>query len=125
MCNFKQLFAYETIKVFGGADRICDQTGRDGNPYPRGVPSDGGERGHLLQVDEVIGRAGRIGTAQVKEPRRGELAVEETGGRPEPGHTDLTGRTEKKVLRPSRKRGMVDNIRMEYNISIQRCCKLV
>ncbi|WP_432422796.1 IS3 family transposase [Zobellia alginiliquefaciens] len=31
----------------------------------------------------------------------------------------------KKVLRPSRKRGMVDNIRMEYNISIQRCCKLV
>src|SRR5690606_20693692 len=56
---------------------------------------------------------------------RGELAVEETGGRPEPGQTDLTGRTEKKVLRPSRKRGMVDNIRMEYNISIQRCCKLV
>ncbi|WP_438272940.1 IS3 family transposase [Zobellia uliginosa] len=31
----------------------------------------------------------------------------------------------KKVLRPSRKRGMVDNIRMEYNISIQRCCKLI
>nr|WP_276167402.1 IS3 family transposase [Zobellia alginiliquefaciens] len=31
----------------------------------------------------------------------------------------------KKFLRPSRKRGMVDNIRMEYNISIQRCCKLV
>lgn len=31
----------------------------------------------------------------------------------------------KKVLRPSRKHGMVDNIRMEYNISIQRCCKLV
>ncbi|MDO6811330.1 IS3 family transposase [Zobellia galactanivorans] len=31
----------------------------------------------------------------------------------------------KKVLRPSRKRGMVCNIRMEYNISIQRCCKLV
>ncbi|WP_436801491.1 IS3 family transposase [Zobellia uliginosa] len=31
----------------------------------------------------------------------------------------------KKFLRPSRKRGMVDNIRMEYNISIQRRCKLV
>nr|WP_143744123.1 IS3 family transposase [Maribacter ulvicola] len=31
----------------------------------------------------------------------------------------------KKFLRPSRKRGMVCNIRMKYNISVQRCCKLV
>lgn len=29
MFNFKQLFAYETIKVFGVADRICDPTDRD------------------------------------------------------------------------------------------------
>lgn len=27
MSNFKQLFAYETIKVFGVTDRICDRTG--------------------------------------------------------------------------------------------------
>lgn len=92
MFNFKQLFAYETIKVFGVADRICDQTGRDGHPYPRGLPEDGGKRGHLLQLEEEIWGAGRIGTAQAEEPRGGELAVEETGGRPEPGQTDLTGR---------------------------------
>ncbi|WP_299534770.1 transposase [Ulvibacterium sp.] len=31
----------------------------------------------------------------------------------------------KKVLKPSRKPGMVNNIRMKYNISIQRCCEPV
>lgn len=30
-----------------------------------------------------------------------------------------------KVLEPSRKLGMVDNIRTEYNISFRLCCKLV
>jgi len=41
MFNFKQVFAYETIEVHGIADRICDQTGGDWHPYPRGVPQDG------------------------------------------------------------------------------------
>lgn len=42
MFNFKQVFAYETIEVHRIADRICDQTSGDGDPYPRGVPQDGG-----------------------------------------------------------------------------------
>lgn len=32
MFNFKQVFAFETIKIFGISDRICYQIGRDGNP---------------------------------------------------------------------------------------------
>ena len=41
MFNFKQLFAYETIKVFEILDRICDQTGRNGDPCPGGLPQNG------------------------------------------------------------------------------------
>ena len=41
MFNFKELFAYETIKVFGVANYICDQTGGNGDAYPRSMPQDG------------------------------------------------------------------------------------
>ncbi|WP_244299582.1 hypothetical protein [Aquimarina algiphila] len=48
MFDFEQVFAYGTIKIFGIADCICNQTGGNGNPYPGGVPQDGYQRGHFL-----------------------------------------------------------------------------
>ena len=41
MLNFRQLFAYETIKIFGIADRICDQTSGDRYTCPGGLSQDG------------------------------------------------------------------------------------
>ena len=95
-----------------------------GDSYPRGAPQDVDIRGNVLQLEEEIGRPGCLRTPEAEEPGGGERTIEGTGRRPKFGQTDPAGRAEK-VLRPSRKRGMVDNIRMEYNIIIQRCCKLI
>lgn len=54
MFNFKQLFAYETIKIFRIADCVRDQTGGNGHPCPGGLLQDGNQRGHVLQLEEEI-----------------------------------------------------------------------
>lgn len=89
------------------------------------MPQDGHIGGHLLQLEEEIWWSWGLGTPPAQELGRGELAVKEACCGFEFGQADIAGRAEKKVLRPSRKREMVGNIRMEYNISIQRCCKLI
>lgn len=89
------------------------------------MSQDGHQRGHVLQLEEEIWWSRCYLTLEAEEPGGGERTVEEIGYLPESGQTDSAGSAEKKVLRPSQKRGMVENIGMEYNISIQRCCKLV
>ena len=68
MFNFKQLFAYETIKIFGIADRICDQTGGNGNTCPGGLSQDGHQRGDVLQLEEEIRWPGGLRAAKAQEP---------------------------------------------------------
>ena len=121
MFNFKQVFAYETIKVFRIADRICNQTEGDGDPYPRGMSQDGHQRDHILQLEEEICGLG------VSELRRLKN-LEEENAQLKKLLADLS--LDKQILQDVLKKSSEAfpkawDGRMEYNISIQRCCKLV
>lgn len=118
-------FTYETIKIHAKSDCLCHQIGQDGNARLGGAPEVGGVGGYILQLEEEIRRPWDLRTQEAKEPGGRELTAEETCDGFEPGQTNIAGRTEKKVLRPSRKRKMVSEIMMEYNVSTSRCCNLV
>lgn len=89
------------------------------------MQEDGHQRGHFLQLEEEVRWFRRVRTKAAQESGAGECSIEKACCGFKFGQADTSGCTEKKVLRPSRKRELVENIRMEYNISINRCCNVV
>ncbi|TYZ05430.1 IS3 family transposase, partial [Hymenobacter lutimineralis] len=90
-----------------------------------GLPEDGHQRGHLLQLEEEVRRAGRARTAPAEAAGRGKPAPQTARGRPEPGQADAAGRTQKKVLRPVQRRHAAQHLIDAYRLSTRRACQLV
>ena len=55
----------------------------------------------------------------------GERAAEEDRGGPVAGQGDVAGRHQAKALRAGRKRTLVDEIRVTWDVSIRRACRLL
>ncbi len=77
----------------------------------------------LFTIGKKLRRTGFLGTQKTEEPRGRAFSAEKTRGRSEPRQTDPARSTEKKVMRLSRKRGMVkdtkDRIQRLHSLWLQ------
>jgi len=76
-------------------------------------------------VEKDICRAWRIGTAQAQAIRRREPSTKATSGGFVFGQENAPGCFVKKVLRPVRKRKIVEYLRITYDVSERRACRAV
>ena len=115
-------FCREENEVHGRTDCLCLEAGRDRHSGCGSYPEDGYFGSNLLQLEKEVWRLGYIGTAEAQTALRGEPAPETDGRRSEPRQTDASGCAVKKIIRPARKRALVNHLKESYRVSERRAC---
>src|SRR5690606_24711396 len=118
-------YRHEEIQVHRVPDPVRPAAGADGHPDRRGLPQDGGQRGHLLQLEAQVLRSGQRRAAAHAPARGGERAPEEARRRPVAGPPHAPGGPQKKALRPAQKRPLAQWLIDEYRISARRAAALL
>ena len=75
-------------------------------------------------MEEEVQRLGGRSGAAVEADAGGELAVEAHRGGSDAGQGHAAGRAEKKILKPSRYRPVVEYLSMSYRVSERRACRV-
>ena len=88
---------HEEIEVHRVADRVRFEAGGDGYSGGRGVPEDGHQRSHVLQLEEEVRRAGAGRAETIETVGRREQPAEADRGGPDFGQADAPGRVKKKL----------------------------
>ena len=78
----------------------------------------------LLSLEEAVRRAGNRSGAAAKAAAGRKCEAEEVGSRAESGQDDVAGCARKKIVKPSRRRPVVNYLGGVYQVSQRRACQV-
>jgi len=110
---------------YGGADCVCLAASRVGHGGDGDRAQAGDQRADVLPLEEEVRRPRRRRVAEVEDLGGRESEAEAVGGRSQPGQEDAAGRLVKKVLRPERRRDLVERLQVTYQVAERRACRVL
>jgi hypothetical protein len=111
-------------RFFSGANCGHREAGGNGDAGGRADPAGRDQRTDVLSLEEAIHRLGDRPSSSAQATAGREWQAEEVGGRTDAGPGDVTGRTAKKLVKPSCRRAVV-YLWGGYRVSERRACKVV
>src|SRR5262245_52747261 len=114
---------HEEAAFYRRANRVCVTTSGERYVRKRGGAEAGDQRADLLSLEAPLRGFGGGGAAAAQATGGREPQAQAAGGGSEPRQEDAAGRPVKKSLKPRRRRLLVRELQVAYQVSERRACR--